>query len=124
MKYLGRSKNGSKTNPSEILIKPPLSNLGTLENPKQIQIGTDLTPNQRNDMVTLLTLFQDVFAWSHEDMVGLYTDIVIHHLPVKGGFKPVRQKLGQLKPEWILQVKEEIVKQFQGNIIIASTSPE
>lgn len=66
--------------------------LGTLENPKLIQIGSNLTPNQRNDMVTLLTQFQDVLAWSHEDMVGLSTDIVLHRLPIKEGFKPVKQK--------------------------------
>ena len=65
-------------------------NLENLESPKLIQIGSDLTPNQRNDMVTLLTKFQDVFAWSHEDMVGLSNDIVLHCLPIKEGFKPVK----------------------------------
>jgi len=99
-------------------------NIGTSDHPKELQIGTNLPSNQEKELIKLLTQFEDVFAWSHEDMIGLSTDIVVHRLPVKEGFKPVKQKLRRLKPEWSLKVKEEIIKQFKAGIIMVSTYPE
>ena len=46
-----------KDKPKPNLDQATSFNLGTLESPKLIQIGSDLTPNQRNDMFTLLTQF-------------------------------------------------------------------
>lgn len=75
-------------------------------------------------MTEFLTIYEDVFTWSHDDMIGLSTDIVVHYLPIKKGFKPVRQKLRKLKPKWSLKVKEEVIKQFNIGIIMVSTYPE
>jgi len=61
-------------------------------------------------MLRFLTNYQDVFAWSYQDMPGLNTDIVVHKLPLIQDMKPVKQKLRRLKPEWSLKIKEEVKK--------------
>ena len=51
-----------------------------------------------------------VFAWSYVDIPGLNNDIVMHEIPTNPEFKPIKQKLRKLIPEWSLKVKEEIMK--------------
>ena len=43
-----------------------------------IQVGNTLTTFKKDALVTLLTEFKEVFAWSYEDMPGIDTDIVHH----------------------------------------------
>lgn len=40
---------------------------------------------------------------------GLNTDIIVHHLPLKP-YRPVKQKLTCMKPEWTMKIKEDVVK--------------
>lgn len=87
-------------------------NLGTAENPRKIKVGAHLDEWQKKEFTELLTAYQDVFAWSYQDMPGLDTSIVEHELPLDPSIKPVKQKLRRLKPEWSLKVKEEVVKEF------------
>ena len=54
----------------------------------------------------------DVFAWSYEDMPGLDSSIVQHHLPILPHARLVKHKLRRLHPRWSFQVKEEIQKQL------------
>ena len=35
---------------------------------------------------------QDMFAWSHEDMPGIDTSIIVHRLNVSPSFSPIGQK--------------------------------
>ena len=34
----------------------------------------------------------DVFAWSHEDMLGISTEVMVHKLNVNPSMHPVKQK--------------------------------
>ena len=34
-------------------------------------------------LIQMLHDYVEIFAWSYEDMPGLDTDIVVHHLPTK-----------------------------------------
>ena len=43
-------------------------NLGNAENPHLIKIGSTLNEKERKDLKELLTKFQEVFAWSYEDI--------------------------------------------------------
>ncbi|KAG8481981.1 hypothetical protein CXB51_026895 [Gossypium anomalum] len=61
--------------------------------------------------------FKDVFAWSHQDMPGLNTDIVVHRLPIKEECKPVQQKLRMMRPDVLLKIKEEVRKQFDTDFL-------
>ena len=59
-------------------------NLGSDENPRTLQIANNLPTAERASLVSLLTDYQDVFAWSYTDMKGLdpkYYQHQIHLLP-------------------------------------------
>ncbi|KAH7867306.1 hypothetical protein Vadar_031754 [Vaccinium darrowii] len=43
-------------------------NLGTVESPREVKIGTNLNKWQRKEFKELLEAYKDVFAWSYEDM--------------------------------------------------------
>ena len=46
-------------------------NLGNGQNPCLIKIGSTLDEKERKDLKVLLTEFQEVFAWSYEDMLSI-----------------------------------------------------
>jgi hypothetical protein len=51
-------------------------NLGTLENPKEVKIGSTLSSEEQKELTKLLKEFLEVFAWSYKDMPGINLDIV------------------------------------------------
>ena len=83
-----------------------LVNLGTTEEKKEVKVGTGITVPIRQGLITLLEEYQDVFAWSYQDMPGLDSDIVQHKLPLNPGFSPIKQKLQRMRPEMSLKIKE------------------
>ena len=50
-------------------------NLGNNENLSLIKIGSTLNEKERKDLKDFLTKFQEVFAWSYEDMLGIDPEI-------------------------------------------------
>jgi hypothetical protein len=77
--------------------KPPKEletiNVGNEESQRELRIGTLITQKEREDLITLLRDYVDVFVWSYEDMPGLDTNIVVHRVPLEEGCRPVKQKL-------------------------------
>jgi len=51
-------------------------NLGTEENPKMVKLSKSLPSNQKLKYVELMREFQDVFAWSYEDLKSYDTSII------------------------------------------------
>ena len=68
-------------------------------------------------MIELLKEFPDVFAWSYQDMPGLDTNIVEHHLPLKPECPPVKQRLRRTHPEMAIKIKEEVQKQIDAGFL-------
>ena len=58
--------------------------------PKTTQIGTNLSPRTKEEIVSFLKSNLDIFAWSHEDMSGIPASLIQHHLNVDPGKKPVQ----------------------------------
>ena len=56
---------------------------------KTTQIGMNLNPQTKKEIVGFLKDNLDVFAWSHEDMPGIPPSIIQHHLKVDPKKKPV-----------------------------------
>ena len=73
-------------------------NMGTNEQPKNISISHDLTPEERKKLKRILTKRNVVFAWSYEDMLGLDREIAKHHIPIYPEARPIKQKLRRLRP--------------------------
>ena len=65
-------------------------NLGNDENPLLIKIGSTLSEKERKDLKKLLTKFQEVFAWSYEDMPGIDLEIAQHHIDTHAHMVPIK----------------------------------
>ena len=83
-------------------------NLRTEKERKEVKIGTMLSPATGKELIDLLQDYNDVFAWSYQDMPGLDTDIVVHHLPLREECATIKQKLRRDKPEMLLKIMEEV----------------
>ena len=75
-------------------------------------------------MIDLLRKYSDVFAWSYQDMPGLDTNIVVHHLPLREECTPIKQKLRKVKPEMLLKIKKEVKKQLDAGFLEVSKYPQ
>ena len=93
-------------------IEPILEtiNLGYNKNPCLIKIGLTLNEKERIDLQELLMEFQEVFAWSYEDMSGIDPEIAQHHINTHYHMVSVKQKLRRMRTEWLLKIKEEVTK--------------
>ena len=84
--------------------------LRTKKERKEVKIGTTLSSATRKELIDLLQDYNDVFAWSYQDMSGLDTDIVVHYFPLREECAPIKQKLRKVKLEMLLKIKEEVKK--------------
>ena len=66
-------------------------NLGVGEERKEVKVGIDMSVKVRDELVALLQDYQDIFAWSYQDMLGLSLDIVQHRLPLNPECSLIRQ---------------------------------
>ena len=73
--------------------------LGTEEDKKEVKVGANMEPSVKKRLTQLLHDYVEVFAWSYEDMLGLDTDIVVHHLPTKEDCPPVKQKVHRMRQD-------------------------
>jgi hypothetical protein len=67
-------------------------NIGTPESPKNVKIGAQCSDEEKKKFSKLLGEFQDVFAWSYEDIRGFDPGLIQHAIPIKEGIKISRQK--------------------------------
>ena len=56
---------------------------------KTTQVGTNLNLQTKKEIISFLKNNLDVFAWSHEDMPGIPTNIIQHRLNVDPEKKPI-----------------------------------
>ena len=54
-------------------------------------IAKDMTPSKKGAMIELLREFEDVFAWSHEDMKRLDPKFYQQKINVATDAKPIQQ---------------------------------
>ena len=92
-------------------------NLGTKQGEKELKIGTLITNEEREKLISLLREYSDVFAWTYAEMPGLDTDIVVHKIPLKEGSVPIKQKTRRMRPNMLLKVKAEIQKQWEAGFL-------
>ena len=68
-------------------------NLGTLENPKNINLGKTISKEEGKSYLKLFREYQDVFAWSYRDLKTYHTRIIQHTISLKYGVKNIQQNL-------------------------------
>ena len=100
--------------PTEALENIPLDE-SNLE--RYTRVGSDLEEKTKKDLVQFFKKNIDVFAWSHEDMPGIYPSVITHRLNVSPSFKPIQQKKRVFAPERDDAIKEEVQKLMAGKFI-------
>jgi len=101
-----------------------LVDLGISSGKKEVKLGTGMTAPVRKELMALLKNYQDIFAWSYQDMPGLSSDIIQHRLPLNLECSPIKQKLRRMKPETSLKIKDEVKKQFDADFLAVARNPE
>ena len=66
-------------------------NLGDEPNPKPIFISESLSPPEKEDLISLMREYIDVFAWNYEDMPGFDPQVAMHHLNINLDARLVKQ---------------------------------
>jgi hypothetical protein len=92
-------------------------NLGTLENPKNINLGKTVSKEERKAYLKLFRQYQDVFAWSYRDLKTYDTCIIQHTIPLNPGVKPFQQKLWKYHPSMEPLMCQELKKLLDAKII-------
>ncbi|KAK0585896.1 hypothetical protein LWI29_035946 [Acer saccharum] len=77
---------------------------------RTIKVGASLNVHVKTQLVTLLRDYKDVFAWSHEDMLGIDPKVISHCLSINPEFRPVKQKRLLFNPERSTEIRNEVGK--------------
>lgn len=88
-------------------------NIGSKENPKLIKLSKSLPPDEKLKYMEPLKEFQDVFAWSYEDLKSYDTSIIQHTIPLKKDQKPFIQKLRRINPILLPSIEKEIKRMYE-----------
>jgi hypothetical protein len=68
-------------------------NIGALKSSNNVRISAQCSDKEEIKFSKLLGGFQDVFAWSYEDIRGFDPFLIKHAISIKEGVKPIRKKL-------------------------------
>ncbi|CAN6579132.1 unnamed protein product [Malus baccata var. baccata] len=103
--------------PPEVQDPLEVIDLGTEEDPRPIQISGLLGVDDRAKIICLLQEFKDCFAWHYTEMPSLDSALVEHRMPIKEGYKPVKQAPRRMSNEIEEKVKEEIERLVKAGFI-------
>ena len=92
-------------------------NLGDKYNPKIINLGTCCDEGKKERFTKLLSKYIDVFAWSYDDLKTFKNEKFKHHITLKPGTSPFRQKLRTYNPKFSDAIFGEIDKVLKYHII-------
>jgi hypothetical protein len=91
---------------------------------KKVCVGTQLPPEIKEALVAFLRKNKDVFAWSHEDMLGIPLSVIAHKLMVDPSHRPVKQRRRTFAPERNQAIAEEVHKLLRAGFIREVNYPE
>ena len=93
--------------------------MGTEASPQIIHVAQSLSVEEKERFTKFFKEKKIKFAWTYSDMPILDTKIIMHHLSLAPGVKPVKQKLRKMHPHVALLVKAELEKLLKSNFIRA-----
>ena len=76
-----------------------------------------LSPRLRTRLIQFFKENLDVFAWSHEDMPGISTEVIQHKLNVNPQKKLMQQRRRAFAPKRDQAVREEVTKLLMAGFI-------
>ncbi|XP_074363199.1 uncharacterized protein LOC141703637 [Apium graveolens] len=84
---------------------------------KVLRIGSNLSPDLREDLARFLKENLDVFAWSHSDMIGIDPNVMCHRLNLDPKKKGVRQKKRPISGERAEALREEVDRLMEAGLV-------
>ena len=99
----------------EVQIKPKeeleeVNSRTGLGSPKPVFISSQLTAQEKEQLVALLRRYVDVFTWTYDEMSGLDPRLIVHSLNVDLGVKPVIQLARVFHTDIEAQIIQEVKK--------------
>ena len=86
-------------------------NLGaSLGSPKPVFISSQLTAQEKEQLIALFRRYMDVFAWTYDEMFGLDLGLVVHSLNVDPGVKPVIELARVFHTDIEAQITQKVKK--------------
>ncbi|KAK0579788.1 hypothetical protein LWI29_031457 [Acer saccharum] len=92
--------------------------------PKMVKIGSTLTSEHKAVLQKVLQDYNDMFAWSHEEMPSIPASLAAYRLNVDPTFKPVKQKMRYFNPNCNATIQEEVDKLLRVGFIRKARYPE
>ena len=89
-----------------------------------MHIGSDLTKDEKDGLITFLHENQDVLAWSTKDSQGVSHDLTQHNLNVAKGVKPRKHKLRKMSAERAEAAKAKVQRLLDAGVIRHVQYPE
>ena len=77
---------------------------------RYFQVGAQLPPVEKEELIAFLNDNVDVFAWSSYEALRIDPNFICHHLNVNPGAIPKRQPPQLSSKEHAEAVKEEVIK--------------
>ena len=87
------------------------------ETAKTTRIGMTLGLGMRASLIQFLQENLDVFAWSHEDMPSIPTEVIQHKLNMNPERNPVQQRRRAFAPERDQAVRDEVARLLTAGFI-------
>lgn len=92
-------------------------NLGTKQNPHNVNLGTRCSPSERETFIKLFKEYKDIFTWTYDDFKTYDTKIIQHVIPLHKGTKTLQQKLRKMHPTLSHLAEKELNKLVVAKII-------
>lgn len=92
-------------------------NLGTEEDPKNINVYEGLTPEEFTMWYQFFKSNKSAFAWTYKDLKGVPPKICEHQIILEDNAKPVQQRPYRLNPKYSALVHKEIKKLLECGFI-------
>ena len=89
-----------------------------------MKIGSALSALEKMKIMNFLRENQDIFAWKHEDTLGINRGVIQHHLTINSECKPVQQRRRIFVLEHNKAVAEEVEKLLEASFIREVFYPE
>jgi len=84
---------------------------------KVVTISATLSCEEEKELLDFLNKNKDVFTWSAGDLRGVNRDIDEHHLDIRPGAKPKKQKPRKMSDEKATAVKAEVQRLLDAKVI-------
>jgi hypothetical protein len=106
-----------KTNSSSLIYETV--NLGTKDNPQNINLGKGCSEQERSAFIKLFKEFKDIFSWTYDELKTFDPNIIQHIIPMKPQTHPFQQKLRKMHPKLEPIFKNELNKLLTTKIIFS-----